>query len=95
MKGKGGGKGSTKGDQQGSVEDISYVSDHYRISHTDTGILRVYQRVATPPPCAREDDTANAVGKAGVGKRGAASAIRTPVRKHPIRKRMFFGWRRR
>lgn len=35
-------------DVEGSVEDISYVSENYRISHADTGVLRVYKRMLSP-----------------------------------------------
>eukprot|EP00904_Undaria_pinnatifida_P000811 jgi/Undpi1/10730/HiC_scaffold_29.g13178.m1 len=105
------GKVSRGSDRIKSIEDISYVSENCRISHTDTGSLRVYKRVSAPPRVAAAatasaraaagDDTASAVvggGGSGVGKAGRASATaagRGGLRKQPLRKRMFFGWRRR
>lgn len=99
-------------DQLKSIEDISYVSENCRLSHTDTGSLRVYKRVTAPPRVAAAataaasraaggDDTASALmgGGAGGGPgkagRAAATAAGRGVGKQPLRRRMFFGWRRR
>lgn len=97
-----------------AVERISYVSENYRISHTDCGVLKVYKRVAIKKPKtmatsiasgaikSREDDTAmgSLVGASGAGLRKSPSKqalVKGPagVAKQPLRKRMFFGWRRR
>lgn len=98
-----GSRGSKNTDQLRSVEEISYVSEHYRLSHADRGVLRVYKRVAGSPRAAaaasggnrKEDDTfveaGSAKAKAG---RASATAAGPASRKVPLRKRMFFGWRR-
>lgn len=99
------GKHSKSSDTLKSIEDISYVSENCRLSHTDTGILRVYKRVSAPPrtaalaaAVASGDDTAQsaAASLAGGGStaRASATAAGRVRRKQPARKRMFFGWRR-
>ncbi|CAM9136475.1 unnamed protein product [Ectocarpus sp. 12 AP-2014] len=98
--GNGGGRG---GDRLTTIENISYVSENYRLSHSgEQDDLRVYKRVSPPP--ARGDDTSAAmVGGAGGRKkaagRAAAAAVgaggRRGVAKPPLRRRTFFGFLRR
>ncbi|CBJ48691.1 hypothetical protein Esi_0046_0075 [Ectocarpus siliculosus] len=101
--GNGGGRG---GDRLTTIEDISYVSENYRLSHSgEQDDLRVYKRVSPPP--ARGDDTSAAmVGVAGgrkktAGRAAAAAAAgggaggRRGVSKLPLRRRTFFGFLRR
>lgn len=108
-KAKGGGGSSSK-DRLTSIEDISYVSENYRLSHSDDSVLRVYRRVdaparaaATAAAAAAGDDTMAAGASAEGGKKkagraaAAAAATGSGVRlaKQPLRKRMFFGFLRR
>lgn len=57
-----------------TIEDISYVSENYRLLHSgEQDDLRVYKRVSPPP--ARGDDTSAAmVGGAGGRKKAAGRA---------------------
>lgn len=96
-----------KGNKLKSVEEISYVSEHCRLSHTESGGLLVYKRVCPPSKpksaasaasVAGEDDTATAAsGARTVGVkagRASATAAGRSKPKQPLRKRTFFGWRR-
>jgi len=93
-----------------SIEDIFYVSENYRLSHTGEDELRVYKRVTAPSPraAAASDDTSAAMVGAGAaasavamgGKKAARAAAagaagRGGIAKQPLRRRMFFGFLRR
>lgn len=95
-----------RSDAHGSVEDIRYVSENYRISQAENGALHVYRRVQAPRGLrrgVREDDTARAdfatahPRSHGVQREVAgATAARAQghlVRK-PLHKRRLFGWLR-
>ncbi|CAN0214269.1 unnamed protein product [Scytosiphon promiscuus] len=101
-----GGGGST--DRLTSIEDISYVSENYRLSHSDDGVLRVYRRVSPRPvrqaaaaAAAGDDTSAGLVGSgsgksksAGRGTAAAARELRAGARQPLLRKR-FWGFLRR
>ncbi|CAN0482835.1 unnamed protein product [Ectocarpus sp. 8 AP-2014] len=98
----GGNGGGRRGDRLTTIENISYVSENYRLSHSgEQDDLRVYKRVSPPP--ARGDDTSAAmVGGAGGRKKTAGRAAtavggggRRGVSKLPLRRRTFFGFLRR
>lgn len=113
------GKPAKCADKPSAVEHISYVSEHYRISHTDSGVLKVYKRLEDKKAAAKkraaaaarsaqknlEDDTATTGLISSGGARGGAVARKSASKqalsksagaaaKQPLRKRMFFGWRR-
>ncbi|CAN0280649.1 unnamed protein product, partial [Ectocarpus fasciculatus] len=106
------GKGAPRGgDGLTTIEDISYVSENYRLSHSgEKDDLRVYKRVSPPParsPAAaaaaagsRGDDTSAAMivgagGRKKAAARAAAVGGRRGVAKLPLRRRMLFGFLRR
>ncbi|CAN0062472.1 unnamed protein product [Ascophyllum nodosum] len=91
------GKCEKKSDRLESIEEISYVSENLRLSHTDSGVLRVYKRVSGGVVKGKEDDTAQSSGvSSGTGKskagRASATAEGRSASKQPLRKRMFFGF---
>lgn len=113
------GKAAKCADKPSAIEHISYVSEHYRISHTDSGVLKVYKRLEDKKAAAKrreaaatraaqktlEDDTATAGLISSGGARGGAVTRKSASKqalsksagaaaKQPLRKRMFFGWRR-
>lgn len=104
-----GGRNGKGADHLKSIEEISYVSENFRISHTDSGVLRVCKRVSTSVRstggASAEDDTganvaAMMMSDAGgegkkAGRASATAAGRAPRRTAPLRKRMFLGWLRR
>lgn len=65
-------KGAGSKDRLTSIEDISYVSENYRLSHSDDNVLRVYRRVVDPP--ARAPVAATAAGDDTMVNGGAATA---------------------